>query len=120
MSVEARLTRLESQNRWLRRAVVVAVVGMVLPWVMGGKDGKDSVQDVVRSKSLQLVDNDGEVRGGWSVAKDGLCKFTVYGTSQKGAPAIMLMANADGASVQIERDGHIEWARPPRLSAPSD
>jgi hypothetical protein len=71
---------------------------------------------VVRSKSLQLLDNDGEVRGAWSIAKDGVCRFVVTGASAKGAPAAVLTANADGASFQVERDGQVEWARPSVLS----
>jgi hypothetical protein len=102
--LENRIVRLEKQNRQLQILATAAIVAGVLPWVSGGKE---AVEDVVRAKSFFLVDGEGDVRAGWTVSEDG-CKLFVTGASERGAPAAVLTASADKASVQVEKDGQVQ------------
>jgi hypothetical protein len=73
MNVETRLARLESQNRWLRGGLAVAMLVATLPWHMAAWIGpREDTFGSVTTRSLTIIDEHGKPRGSWWVSdKDG-------------------------------------------------
>jgi len=114
--LDARLTRLERENRWLK----AAALGALAVCLMGQDWG---IIDVVRARSVLIVDNHGTTRIGLGVGDDGNAAVSLHdgagdistmiwaepnGTSQmmisaaEATPAVYLCATRDGVA-------GIEW-----------
>lgn len=124
MSVESRLARLESQNRWLRGGLVVALLVATVPWVMGSKQ---EVLESVTTKEVTIVDAKGLPRGTWHCFTDdqdnGVVMLELYGNpnekeAEKGITA-RLMATPQGSTVVADngtlvatKKGKAVWRAP--------
>ena len=102
--LEARLARLERQNRVLERCLLLVGAGLTLFMALAASSGV-KVQDVVRAKAFELVDNRGVVCAELSLSDKGAAGLTLFdaegksrvwlGTSGEG-PAGLTITTADG------------------------
>ena len=70
MDVEARLRRLERENRRLKGAAIV-IAGLVGSMALMGQAATPKVADIIRTKRLEVVDATGKLRMLLSVTKQG-------------------------------------------------
>lgn len=69
-ALAVRVERLERQNRWLSRALMIVAVGAALLVTLAAMS-PPSIQDVVTAKSFEVVDDEGNVRAELGVLPDG-------------------------------------------------
>ena len=94
MSLEQRMTRLERENKWLRRVVVfaVALFGVAAFMAAGRPQDKNLEVNVLRAQRIQLVDGNGNDIGLLGMSKDG--KPTLHIGSAKGTINMTAMGGA--------------------------
>jgi hypothetical protein len=95
MTTEERLSRLERQNRWLKRlgALVIAVGAVV---VLGGQ-GRDEKPSILRVNRLALVDDQGRERavlGMYSSGRDGAMFPGLELVDEKGRHPVTILGSA--------------------------
>jgi hypothetical protein len=69
-ALAARVERLERQNRWLMRTLVIVAAAAAFLVAIAAA-AKPDIPDVVTAKSFQIVDNDGKIRGELGFTDDG-------------------------------------------------
>jgi hypothetical protein len=97
MSIESRLARLESQNRWLRVSVVVAMLAAIGPWTMGNK----LAPGLVSGTQFEIVNDEGETVGRWGSDRDTGGTVLMLSTGIDSEPAISIKSTRKAAGIVV-------------------
>lgn len=119
MNLEARLFKLEKQNRWLRLLAIAAIVLAVLPAMMGSRS---DVEQIIKTRGIVLVAEDGSPRGAWGVVDDGKGSQLTLMTDEAGnGPSVSLRTDRESAVVRVSYDddpkAFISWVDSSKDSA---
>ena len=107
--LEERIGRLERENKRLKRWGVVGMLAVVGLALLGQAAPKGGVQDVVRTRLLEVVDDGGNARAGIRVGSHGPQLAFVDASGKQlvalgvaaGGPALMLQGASGEASVAL-------------------
>lgn len=99
-TVEARLARLEDQNRRLR-GTVVALAGVVIAAVAVGWSVNQAVPNVIEAREFRVINDEGEVATTLAADEGG---GVVVVNNAEGKTVISLAADEDGGVVELLND----------------